>query len=100
MSAAYKYAAFQTFCIPTEGDHDADKTTHDVAAPKPEGYDNWLIDFELAAEGGIAALQAAFKDSKPEYRLYRTKHDNERHEALKAKAAKVVKQPEPAGAAA
>jgi hypothetical protein len=32
MSAAYKYAAFQTFCIPTEGDNDADSTTHEVAA--------------------------------------------------------------------
>jgi hypothetical protein len=31
MSAAYKYAAMQTFCIPTEGDNDADATTHDVA---------------------------------------------------------------------
>ena len=31
MSAAYKYAAFQAFCIPTEGDTDADATTHDVA---------------------------------------------------------------------
>jgi len=31
MSAAYKYAAFQTFCIPTEGDNDADATTHEVA---------------------------------------------------------------------
>ena len=30
MSAAYKYAAFQTFAIPTEGDNDADATTHDV----------------------------------------------------------------------
>ena len=35
MSAAYKYAAFQTFCIPTEGDNDADAHTHQVAAPKP-----------------------------------------------------------------
>jgi len=35
MSAAYKYAAFQAFCIPTEGDHDADATTHEVAAPDP-----------------------------------------------------------------
>mgnify|MGYP000864414081 CR=1 FL=1 len=35
MSAAYKYAAFQTFCIPTEGDNDADGTTHDVAPKKP-----------------------------------------------------------------
>jgi hypothetical protein len=31
MSAAYKYAAFQAFCIPTEGDNDADKTTHEVS---------------------------------------------------------------------
>lgn len=35
MSAAYKYAAFQAFCIPTEGDNDADATTHEVAAPDP-----------------------------------------------------------------
>ena len=33
MSAAYKYAAFQTFCIPTEGDNDADAQTHE-----PKGY--------------------------------------------------------------
>jgi len=32
MSAAYKYMALQVFCIPTEGDNDADKTTHEVAA--------------------------------------------------------------------
>lgn len=31
MSAAYKYMAFQTFCIPTEGDNDADATTHQLA---------------------------------------------------------------------
>lgn len=36
MSAAYKYAAFQTFCIPTEGDNDADSTTHHVAQTKKE----------------------------------------------------------------
>lgn len=30
MSAAYKYAAFMAFAIPTEGDNDADATTHDV----------------------------------------------------------------------
>lgn len=34
MSAAYKYAAIQTFCIPTEGDNDADATTHEVKAQK------------------------------------------------------------------
>lgn len=36
MSAAYKYAAFQTFCIPTEGDNDADGTTHEVAAAETD----------------------------------------------------------------
>lgn len=32
MSAAYKYMAMQLFCIPTEGDNDADATTHEVAS--------------------------------------------------------------------
>lgn len=32
MSYAYKAMAFSTFCIPTEGDHDADATTHEVLA--------------------------------------------------------------------
>ncbi len=31
MSAAYKYACMQAFCIPTEGDNDADGKTHEVA---------------------------------------------------------------------
>lgn len=38
MSAAYKYMAMMTFCIPTEGDNDADATTHQIApyaAPEP-----------------------------------------------------------------
>jgi hypothetical protein len=93
MSAAYKYAAFQTFCIPTEGDNDADATTHEVKATVPEGYEDWVIDLESVAMAGIVALRDAFKQSKPEYREYRTKHDNQRHEALKAKAA-TVKTPE------
>jgi hypothetical protein len=44
MSAAYKYACLQAFCIPTEGDNDADASTPDVApsmkpdvAPPPRG---------------------------------------------------------------
>lgn len=37
MSAAYKYAAMMVFCIPTEGDNDADAVTHEVAPlPKQE----------------------------------------------------------------
>jgi hypothetical protein len=41
MSAAYKYAVMQTFAIPTEGDNDADATTHEPLAkgakPAPDG---------------------------------------------------------------
>lgn len=36
MSAAYKYAAFMAFAIPTEGDNDADATTHNVAPRQPQ----------------------------------------------------------------
>lgn len=35
MSAAYKYAAFMAFAIPTEGDNDADASTPEVSAAKP-----------------------------------------------------------------
>ena len=35
-SAAYKYAAMQAFCIPTEGDNDADATTHVVQHVEPK----------------------------------------------------------------
>jgi hypothetical protein len=34
MSAAYKYAAMQAFAIPTEGDNDADATTHEIVGSK------------------------------------------------------------------
>jgi len=32
ISAAYKYCCLTTFCIPTQGDNDADATTHDIVA--------------------------------------------------------------------
>ena len=40
MSAAYKYACLQTFCIPSEGDYDADATTHDIAPRTPRAQKN------------------------------------------------------------
>jgi len=50
MSAAYKYAAFQTFAIPTEGDNDADGSTHEIAA-RAEERTNWLMDQFKAMDG-------------------------------------------------
>ena len=65
MSAAYKYAVMQAFCIPTEGDNDADATTHDVAprraAPDEEEMGSVLHRLREAAMDGTDALQAAFK---------------------------------------
>lgn len=42
MSAAYKYACMQAFCIPTEGDNDADATTHDVQGSGTKGHKTWV----------------------------------------------------------
>ena len=62
MSAAYKYMAFQTFAIPTEGDNDADAVTHVVVpaakAPTPYDYDAALD--AMRAAKSEAQLKAAF----------------------------------------
>lgn len=54
MSAAYKYAAFQAFSIPTEGDNDADGHTHDVAA-RAEQRASWLADQQAAIDTAATA---------------------------------------------
>jgi hypothetical protein len=45
MSAAYKYAIFQTFCIPTKGDNDADASNHDLADQKDIEVDEIITRF-------------------------------------------------------
>jgi hypothetical protein len=57
MSAAYKYAAFQTFCIPTEGDNDADAHTHVIATQ----FDVTAALNAVAACKTTEALQAAWQ---------------------------------------
>lgn len=68
MSAAYKYAAFQAFCIPTEGDNDADAHTPPPIAPRsippaPEwseaarqSFLNWLD--VVSASAGVSVSYA------------------------------------------
>ena len=63
MSAAYKYACMQAFCIPTEGDNDADKHTHEVA-PAPDKAGRELLE----ACGSVDALTAAWKSLTAEQR--------------------------------
>jgi len=57
MSAAYKYAAFQAFAIPTEGDNDAEATSHEVQARQEDR--NPLVDFSPAHQKLIRATAAA-----------------------------------------
>jgi hypothetical protein len=56
----------QAFCIPTEGDNDADLHTHEIApkpAPRVNEQESRLILDSLreAAVDGLEALQARFK---------------------------------------
>lgn len=79
MSAAYKYACMQAFCIPLHGEPDADAETHDVAPA--HDHEAWLEAIagadlaglnDIAAElartqmpvGDKAALRAAFAARK------------------------------------
>ena len=61
MSAAYKYACMQSFCIPTEGDNDADAVTHSVEPinkkPKQEEHKPVILDGDakLIAEAMMSA---------------------------------------------
>lgn len=60
MSAAYKYAAFQAFSIPTEGDNDADSHTHEVAQRMPANVlADWLSYVEEATSVGDLKNKAA-----------------------------------------
>lgn len=50
MSAAYKYAALQAFCIPTEGDNDADAVAPEQTIPVPSSGDRFLSETHRLTE--------------------------------------------------
>lgn len=67
MSAAYKYAAMQAFCIPTEGDNDADNKTHEVLPNRVStGHPNAIIEAsgEMSEDMKevVGLAKKAFKD--------------------------------------
>lgn len=65
MSIAYKYAAFQTFCIPTEQTAiDADAEVHHIT---PQAAEDALKEFgdKAALAQSVSELQAAYKDVWP-----------------------------------
>lgn len=84
MSAAYKYACMEVFCIPTEGDNDADATTHEVAA-QPVSEDVWTV-LSDAATQGETALRTAWKGISEATRNTITSAHSKRWESLKSVA--------------
>lgn len=56
MSAAYKYACLQTFCIPTEGDNDADAHHPEVKTPEIN------LDLQNLAISAAKSGRSAFAD--------------------------------------
>lgn len=55
----------------------------------PEGYENWHADMTAKAEEGTDKLQAAWRDSKAEFRRHVVKHDELWWTETKRKAGKV-----------
>jgi len=51
MSAAYKYMALMTFCIPTEADNDTENTTHEIV------YVDWAQELKTSAKNGLGAME-------------------------------------------
>jgi hypothetical protein len=72
MSAAYKAAMVQTFCIPVSGAEDADRTSHRISprthSPEPlQGWPQWCLDIEdivslCESEAAISTVQERNRD--------------------------------------
>src|ERR1051326_7098022 len=56
----------------------------------PDGYDTWLTDLAAVAELGTKDLQAAWDQSRPEYRKFLTSTNKAEWERLKTAAAKAA----------
>lgn len=61
MSAAYKYAAFQAFAIPTEGDNDADAHTHEVSASRQQTPDVTAILRSISNASSLEILRSNYE---------------------------------------
>lgn len=81
MSAAYKYAAFQAFAIPTEADNDADAFTPEIATGMPPGeLADWIAAIEACADADslkdtyVKAIKAAGPDSAAQKKIIDAKN--------------------------
>ncbi|MNY54686.1 hypothetical protein D3C86_1905820 [compost metagenome] len=91
MSAAYKYAAFQAFCIPTEGDNDADGQTHQVASANDSGHSepteaDAMIVAQMNAAATVPDLVKLMNGLAADQKRLVTQHFNQRMSELKKAA--------------
>jgi hypothetical protein len=91
MSAAYKYAAFQAFAIPTEADNDADAHTHEVApSADQETITAWIESIANVndAEQYAATRKAIVDDYKGESNVHKVLKQalNKKRRALEGEA--------------
>lgn len=85
MSAAYKYAAMQTFCIPTEGDNDADAQHHEVAPRQQQPETQAVSADELAAFSNTIKAASTLDGLKGAFEAaWRAVTDPEQRKGLKA----------------
>jgi hypothetical protein len=84
MSAAHKYAIFETFCVPVQGSPDADADDHDVKAELTAEQTASLTKLRDASLEGIKALETAWAAAGKHNRVALASH----LDALKDAAAK------------
>lgn len=91
MSAAYKYAAFMTFCIPTEGD--ADGETHEVAsqAAMPDEAYAKIVQLVDATNTNVPTMFKALNIRAPDLRSLNQMDFGRAVDALETKLAKMAK---------
>jgi hypothetical protein len=87
MSAAYKYCCIQTFCIPTEGDNDADAHSHEIVKVPDVSVDVWTALEDASVTGNASLSRAWKKDISPETRELIVKHHADRWAKIKTTAA-------------
>ncbi len=92
MSAAYKYAAFQAFCIPTEGDNDADASTHQVTSANDDGQRqegpemDGEVEAQMNAVSSVPELVKIMNGLAADQKRAATSHFNKRMSELKKAA--------------
>lgn len=71
-------------------DADDDAGKRPPPEPAPEGYESWLADMEAKASDGLTALTATWGASKPAFRRYVVKYNEDWWTELKDKAREIA----------